>query len=177
MLNLKQIAVLTALGTAAASAPAALAQSSWSFGYSQGQSASRDYHASYYEHGYDRHEFRYYREACQPQRRGGLGLGLSLGGAPVLSASVGSRWTECDRGQFSYAQYEAFDQRRAAYWHNPDSGRRGVVRPERHYRRHGQECASGHAEVYERDGDYQRFDFESCRDGSGHWRFEGRSGR
>ena len=177
MLNLKQIATLTAIGLAACAAPVASAQSSWSFGYSQGQSTGHEFHHSYYEHGYDRHEFRYRRDACQPRRSGGLGLGVGLGGAPVLTAQVGGHWTECDRGQFTYAQYEAFDHDRTAYWHNPDSGRRGVVRPERHYRRNGQACASGHAEVYDRDGDYQRFEFESCRDGSGRWQFEGRSGR
>lgn len=140
-------------------------------------SARFEYHNSYYERGYHAHDFRYYRDACSVRSSGGLGLGLNLGGSALLSANVGgSSWTECDRGQFAFAQYDAFDHRRPVYWENPDSGRRGVIRPDRYYRAYGRECASGHAEVYGRDGDYQSFGFESCRDGSGRWHYEGGSG-
>lgn len=157
---------LAALAVAACLPVAAEAQSH--------RSARFEYHESYYDHGYDRHEFRYYRDACRSRQSGGLGLGLGLGGATVLSANVGGHsWTECDRGQFAYAQSDAFEHRSVRYWHNPETGRRGVVRPDRHYRDRGRNCASGEAEVYDRDGDYQSFRFESCQDGSGHWRYEG----
>jgi len=135
--------------------------------------AGVEYHNSYYERGYDRRDFRYYRDACRTRSSGGVGLGLSVGGSALLSADIGgSSWTECDRGQFAHAQYDAFDHDRPVYWHNPDSGRRGVIKPDRRYRDRGRECASAEAEVYDRNGDYRSFRFESCRDGDGRWHYE-----
>ena len=155
----------------------AVAQSSWSFEYSEGQRTDRHYHPRYHENGYREAEFRYYRDACRSEGGGLLGLGVSVGGSPLLAASVGRSWSECDRSQFSYAHGVAFEHRRDSYWRNPETGRRGVIRPERYYRARGRDCASGHAEVYDRSGDYQSFSFESCREGSGYWRYEGGSGR
>ncbi|WP_300540519.1 RT0821/Lpp0805 family surface protein [Maricaulis sp.] len=164
--------IIPALGAFAVLAGGAAAQH-----YHHQSSARFEYHSSYYERGYHAHDFRYYRGACRTRSSGGLGLGLSLGGGEILSANIGGHsWTECDRGQFVYAQYDAFDHNRPTYWHNPDTGRRGVIRPDRRYHSHGRECASAHAEVYDRDGDYQSFGFESCRDGSGRWHYEGRTG-
>lgn len=167
--------IIPALGAVAALAAAGgLAGTAQAQGHHQ-SSARFEYHSSYYERGYDRHDFRYYRDACRTRSSGGVGLGLSLGGSELLGANVGgSTWTECDRGQFAYAQYDAFDHGRPAYWHNPDSGRRGVIKPGRRYHSHGRECASGEAEIYDSHGNYQSFGFESCRDGSGGWYYEGR---
>lgn len=131
------------------------------------------YHESYYEQGYHTAQFRYHAPACE-RRRSGLGLGVSLGGSPLVSANLGSGWTQCDQGQFSYASSSAYTAHRTTYWENPRTGRRGVVKPEERYRRGARACFSGEAETYDRDGDYQRFEFESCEDGSGGWSFERR---
>ena len=137
------------------------------------RSAQFEYHESYYEQGYHNAHFRYHAPACE-RRRGGLGLGVSLGGSSLLSANLGSGWTECDRGQLSYASSSAYAERRTTYWENPETGRRGVVKPENRYRRGARACFSGEAETYDRNGDHQRFEFESCQDGSGGWSFERR---
>ena len=137
------------------------------------RSAQFEYHESYYEQGYHNARFRYHAPACE-RRRSGLGLGVALGGSPLLSANLGSGWTECDGRQFSYASSSAYAEHRTTYWENPETGRRGVVKPEERYRRGSRACFSGEAETYDHDGDYQRFEFESCQDGSGGWSFERR---
>jgi surface antigen len=138
---------------------------------------SRDsFHRQYYQRGYDRQRFAYHPSACE-RRSSGIGLGIGLGGIAQIDASLGQSWTQCDRYQFSYAHEDAWSGGRVSYWQNPQTGRRGAIRPRDHYRARGRDCLSGEAETFDADGDYQRFAFESCRDGSGEWSFERRSGR
>lgn len=173
----------TALVIAAAMAgtgQAAFAQDRFSASWSErGDHHSQrfEYHRNYHDRGYDESRFRYHRRACETRRSSGLGLGLQLGDTAILSANIGGvRMTDCDRRQFAYAHGSAFERGHAAYWRNPETGKRGVIRPGRHYRYRGQDCASGEAEIYDRNGDYQSFSFESCRDGSGQWRYVRQTG-
>lgn len=138
--------------------------------------AHRSFHPHYYERGYDRQRFTYYPPACE-RRTSGLGLGLSLGGIAQVNASLDRSWSQCDRDQFGYAYEEAYRGDHVSYWQNPETGRRGTIRPRDRYRSRGRDCLSGEAETFDADGDYQRFGFESCRDGSGQWQFERRSNR
>ena len=158
---------IVTLGLAASALCGAAAQSQ------SYRSAQFEYHESYYEQGYQNARFRYHAPACEP-RRGGLGIGLSLGGSTLVGAEIGRGWTQCDRSQFTYASSSAHAEYRPAYWENTRTGRRGVVKPEERYRRGGRTCFSGEAETYDRRGDYQRFAYESCQDGSGGWSFERR---
>tara|TARA_R110002072_G_scaffold54067_4_gene142083 strand:+ start:344 stop:886 length:543 start_codon:yes stop_codon:yes gene_type:complete len=134
------------------------------------------FHPHYYERGYDHQRFAYYSPACERQS-GGLDLGVGLGGAVQIDASLGRSWSQCDRDQFGHAYKAAYRGNHVSYWQNPETGRRGTVRPNERYRSRGRDCMSGEAETFDADGDYQRFAFESCRDGSGQWQFERRSHR
>ena len=138
--------------------------------------ARHSFHPHYYERGYDRQNFAYYPPACEG-RAGELGLGLSVGGVAQIDTSISRGWSQCDRDQFGYAYEDAYRRDQVSYWQNPQTGRRGTIRPHDHYRSRGRDCLSGEVETFDSDGDYQRFGFESCRDGSGQWQFERRSNR
>lgn len=140
-----------------------------------GSSTRFSYHHSYYDRGYDRFDYRYQRRACETRSGGGLGIGAVLGGNSVLSASIrlGGRFTECDERQYAWASAWSADHSQPAYWENPRTGARGAVHPRDYYRQGSRTCASFESESWSGHGDYDRGEFEMCRNGNGEWEFAG----
>jgi surface antigen len=140
-----------------------------------GQSTRFSYHQSYHDHGYDRRAFRYNRRVCETRSSGGLGLGALLDAGPVVSVNVqlGGRFTECDHRQYAWASTWSAQSRNSAYWENPHSGARGVVRPRDYYDRGSRTCARFESESWSGYGEYDRGDFEMCRNHRGEWEFSG----
>ncbi len=140
-----------------------------------GHSTSFSYHHSYYEGGYDRRDYRYYPQACETRRSGGLGLGAVLDVGPVLNVDVGlgGRFNECDERQYAYASGWSAEYRQPAYWENPRTGAKGAIHPRDYYDRGGQTCARFESESWSGYGDYDRGSFEMCRSRNGEWEFAG----
>lgn len=133
------------------------------------------YHQSYHDRGYDHQAFRYEQRACESRPAGGLGLGALLDAGTVLRVDVrlGGGFTECDNSQYAWASGWSAQSREAAYWQNPNSGARGVVRPDDYRRQGGRTCASFESESWSGDGAYDRGAFEMCQNHRGDWEVSG----
>ncbi|WP_109261736.1 hypothetical protein [Hyphobacterium indicum] len=140
-----------------------------------GHSSHFSYHHSYHDRGYDHRSFRYNRQACETRTSGGLGLGAVLDAGPLLGVDVqlGGRFNDCDHRQYSWASGWSAESRSTTYWENPNSGARGVVRPRDYYDRGSRTCASFESESWSGYGDYDRGQFEMCRNHRGDWEFSG----
>jgi len=146
--------------------------------------ASWRYHTYYYNHGYDRYNWRYYDRACHANGESviaGALLGALFGAAVAdddaagalfggfLGASVGYGLNDCDRGQYRYAVTYAFNNNSPYYWHNPYSGVRGVVYARDYYSYRGQRCRYGDAEIFMPDGSVEYDQVRMCQDRYGRW--------
>ncbi|MAL09713.1 MAG: hypothetical protein CMF74_08630 [Maricaulis sp.] len=142
------------------------------------------YHTTYYNRGYDRHNYRYYDAGCGASGGdvfagailGALfgvavadddGAGALFGG--LVGAGLSASLNSCDRGQYYYAASYSFDHNQPYYWHNPHSGVRGVVHARDYYNYGGRRCRWGDAEIFMPNGDYTTDRILMCQDRYGRW--------
>lgn len=95
--------------------------------------------------------------------------GAVIGG--VVGSEIGKALDENDRRAAAEAEYYALEKGQsgdATPWRNPDSGRHGVVVPERPYKLRAQDCRDYTHTIYI-DGQPQIMKGTACRTNDGTW--------
>lgn len=95
--------------------------------------------------------------------------GAVIGG--VVGSELGKSLDENDRRAAAEAEYRALEtgqSGKATPWHNPDSGRRGVIVPKPPYQDRGQNCRDYTHTIYI-DGEPQIMKGTACRSNDGKW--------
>ncbi len=96
--------------------------------------------------------------------------GVMIGG--IVGSDIGRSLDRADRLAASKAEYDALETGRsgdATPWHNPDSGHRGEIIPERSYRMGRRQCRKFSHTVYI-DGRRETMRGRACRQDDGTWK-------
>lgn len=122
---------------------------------------SAEYAAEY--DAYAAQDFRHFERACAaggPERQAF---------AALIEDEAPSALTKCDRAQFATAARIAFDNAGDAFWRNPDTRRRGVVRAGAPIEGYAHDCRRAEIQVFETGGGYFTRTRTVCRDQAGAW--------
>lgn len=95
--------------------------------------------------------------------------GAVIGG--VVGSEIGKALDENDRRRAAEAEYTALEtghSGKAVPWHNPDSGRRGVVVPKPPYQDQGRNCREYTHTIYI-NGEPEILKGTACRSNDGTW--------